>query len=85
MRKIKLEVEALHVESFEAGAAAPMPRGTVHANRIEQLRDDIPHDESQLACATGGYNYCAQQTYGCVSYTGGEYVITPLCTQGCPP
>ena len=87
MRKIKLELEALHVESFEAGAAEPMPRGTVHphANRFEQLRDDIPHDESQLACATGGYNYCAQQTYGCVSYTGGEYQITPLCTQGCPP
>jgi hypothetical protein len=80
MKKVKLEIEALRVESFEAGAAEHMPRGTVHANRIEQLRDDIPHDESQLACATNGYNYCAAETYGCVVATEGcYYVITSLC------
>lgn len=73
MHKIKLELEALHVVSFEAGAAAPMTRGTVHphANRFEQLRDDIPHDDSQLACQTNGFNYCAAPSYGCIAYTGG--------------
>ena len=81
MKKIKLDVEALHVESFEAGAAGHTPRGTVHANRIEQLRDDIPHDESGLVCATGGYNYCAAETYGCVEVTSGCYYVM---THDCP-
>lgn len=75
MQKIKLELEALHVESFEAGTAESMPRGTVHANRLEQLRDDIPHDPSGLACATGGYNYCAGDSYGCIEYSG-SYIFT---------
>lgn len=79
MRKIKLEVEALTVESFEAGTTTPTPRGTVHANRFEQLRDDIPHDASGLACATGGYNYCAAETYGCVEYSDCWYGVTQLC------
>src|SRR5262249_28058921 len=80
MKKIRMDVEALQVESFQAGAAEQMPRGPVHANRLEQLRDDIPHDESQLVCATNGFNYCAAPSYGCVVVTEGcYYVITSLC------
>jgi hypothetical protein len=70
MQKIKLELETLHVSSFEAGKAEHTLRGTVHANRFEQWRDDIPHDPTGLACTTGGFNYCAAETYGCIGYTG---------------
>jgi hypothetical protein len=78
MKKIKLELEALRVESFEAGAAGDLARGTVQAHVFNR---DIPHDDSNaLACGTGGYNYCAQPSYGCVEATSGcYYEITPLC------
>lgn len=32
MRKLKLELDQLHVDSFEANQDDPRPRGTVHAN-----------------------------------------------------
>jgi hypothetical protein len=78
MKKIKLELDALRVESFEAGTADRVLKGTVHANVFNR---DIPHDDSNaLARGTGGYNYCAAHTHGCVEVTGGcNYQITPLC------
>jgi hypothetical protein len=78
MKRVKLKIEALEVESFQADAGERMPRGTVVANVFNR---DIPHDDSNaLACGTGGYNYCAAETYGCVEVTGGcYYEITSLC------
>lgn len=32
MKKMTMDVETLAVESFEAGSAEPMARGTVHGN-----------------------------------------------------
>jgi hypothetical protein len=81
MKRMKLKVEALQVESFVPESGTRGPRGTVHANEFEPFNRDIPHDDSNaLACATGGYNYCAADTYGCVEVTTGcYYEITSLC------
>jgi hypothetical protein len=76
MKKIKLELDALQVESFEAGTADRAVKGTVHANVFNR---DIPHYESEgLACATNGFNYCAAPSYGCVEVSG-QYVMTHDC------
>lgn len=78
MTRKKLKLDALQVDSFEMDASAPAARGTVQAHIFNR---DINHDDSNaLVCGTNGYNYCAAETYACVSYTGGKYEITPLCT-----
>jgi hypothetical protein len=83
MKKLQLDIEALRVDSFEAGTTEVVTRGTVQANVRNQ---DIPHNESEgLACATDGFNYCNAPTAGgCVSYTSPNfsdccYEITSLC------
>jgi hypothetical protein len=63
MKKLKLDVEALRVDSFEPATAARARRGTVQGNVFNQ---DIPHNESEgLACATHGFNYCSSQSSVC--------------------
>ena len=81
MKRMKLKLELLQVESFEVQRQGRLMRGTVRANVFEPFYRDIPHDESNaLACATGGYNYCAAPSYGCVVVTEGcYYEVTPLC------
>jgi len=78
VKRTKLKIELLQVESFLPQESGSTLRGTVRGNVFNR---DIPHDDSNaLACATGGYNYCAAETYGCVEVTGGcYYEMTPLC------
>ena len=84
MKKIKLDLDALAVDSFDAGTAEPR-HGTVRAHDFEPMnRDWQPSEQSALACATGGYQVCGDQTVtGCVVVSGGDtaccYYVTDLC------
>lgn len=68
MRKAKLSLDTLQVETFEPDAAAVSPRGTVHANAITQFT-------SYCQCDATHYGTC-QGT--CVDTCGG-----PTCDLPC--
>jgi hypothetical protein len=72
MKKLSLELDALAVESFETGAAAPQ-RGTVRGQRVPHPTPPILVDCTCLAsclCPTNAF-YCAtvQQTAISCDYT----------------
>ncbi|MBV9108294.1 MAG: hypothetical protein JO306_02680 [Gemmatimonadetes bacterium] len=82
MKKMKLDLDTLAVNTFETAAPVHISRGTVqgHFDHNPLNRDWQPSEQSALACATGGYNVCGGPTVtGCVDYTGGVYIMTTLC------
>jgi hypothetical protein len=50
MNKISLDLESLSVESFEAGSAEGIARGTVQANEAAQLLATPGHSCYRTAC-----------------------------------
>jgi hypothetical protein len=62
MRKVKLEMDALAVESFETGADDGKDRGTIFAN---VKYTDIRYCGSGAGCYTDNEPECATQWYGC--------------------
>jgi hypothetical protein len=47
MRKVKLNLHALQVESFDTSAGAAAPDGTVHANQLSGSLRFCPGDPTQ--------------------------------------
>lgn len=62
MKKVKLEVDELAVESFETSAGEEEGRGTVFGNVKET---DIRYCGSGYRCYTDNEPECATQWYGC--------------------
>lgn len=62
MKKLKLELEELAVESFEAGTEGADGRGTVMAN---VKYTDIRYCGSGFGCYTDNEPECATHWYGC--------------------
>jgi hypothetical protein len=55
----KLKLEALEVESFATGAAAPRQRGTVQANHFSGVPCDLTHNGCPTQyCVTYPANTC---------------------------
>ncbi|HEX6746352.1 MAG TPA: hypothetical protein VF092_03480 [Longimicrobium sp.] len=57
MHKVKLEIEKLAVESFEAAETPEPQAGTVHANAAEQIASKPLSDCFWSLCQTCGI-YC---------------------------
>ena len=62
MKKVKLEMEELAVESFDTGAEGASGRGTVIGN---VLYTDIRYCQSAQPCYTDNEPECATNWYGC--------------------
>lgn len=59
MRKIRLSIEELAVESFNTAARDEKSEGTVHAHATERLACQISQGTCFQSCArTDGYQYC---------------------------
>ncbi|HEX8906488.1 MAG TPA: hypothetical protein VF771_16680 [Longimicrobiaceae bacterium] len=77
MRKMKLQLESLLVESFEAGAGNAAQRGTVRAHLKEAIAPDTdyrycPSDsycytDDEAACYNTNWEACTN--YGCAPAT----------------
>lgn len=70
MKKIKLDVEKLAVESFEAGNDETSPRGTIHAH---VKYTDIRYCGSGFGCYTDNEPECATRWYGCNTMQCSQY------------
>lgn len=86
MRKLKLSIEALQVESFHAELATPMP-GTVAAHSATVEPTDCP--ASQWATCAAGCSMYATQCGSCQDVSCGFTCVTCgwSCAQtqcGCP-
>ena len=62
MRKVKLQLEELAIESFETSGEDAVDRGTVFAN---VKYTDIRYCGSGQGCYTDNEPECATQWYGC--------------------
>ena len=62
MKKVKLHVDALEIDSFETGREEGGTRGTVHAN---VKYTDIRYCGSGYTCYTDNEPECATAWYGC--------------------
>ncbi|HYH81978.1 MAG TPA: hypothetical protein VEX86_19385 [Longimicrobium sp.] len=58
MRKTRLELETLSVESFDTTAAARDERGTVHAHEIEPTPPEYPCTCAPSDLCKTAYYYC---------------------------
>lgn len=74
MRKLRLDLESLEVESFKTTPGVLRRRGTVHgAGTQDPYTVVIP--DTQLTCldsdfdCSGGGSFCAGTDQGCVDYT----------------
>ena len=55
MNKLKLDLDALRVESFEPAVAAPQLRGSVHAREVEDTRAPgclMGYGASEIDCSS---------------------------------
>lgn len=76
MKRNKLKLDTLRVESFEAGPAGPVGRGTVRAYEWPDNQFAPESGESgPVACASQGANLC----YDTTDYGNTSYVYTPDC------
>ena len=89
MKKLKLDLEALEVDSFEPAPETRL-RATVHGREWWSEPDCQPTEEPQLTCAAT----CAPSCRSCVGYPTCDwtcscdtYCGTPSCvnTCGCEP
>ena len=70
MKKVKLEVEELAVESFETGPEGAEGRGTVFGN---VRYTDIRYCASNSGCYTDNEPECRTNWYGCNSQQCSQY------------
>ncbi|HEU4557221.1 MAG TPA: hypothetical protein VFS20_05205 [Longimicrobium sp.] len=70
MKKVKLEVLDLAVESFETGAEEAEERGTVFGN---VKKTDIRYCGSGFNCYTDNERECATAWYGCNTQQCSQY------------
>jgi hypothetical protein len=73
MSKLKLDVDALRVESFQVTKESPIPRGTVRAHSDIQPLDPEPDPYATAALCGSMLTWqhtCVQTCAGCVAYTG---------------
>ena len=91
MRKLRLELDALAVESFDTSAVPGLLRGTVHGLSQETTRDDDSIDTCQTGCqqsetCTVTEDTCADETwetcYGATCY-GVSCGPAGSCSEGC--
>lgn len=69
-KRIKLDVETLRVDSFEAGSGIPL-RGTVHGNWAPRNDDPTNLGTNIIACPGGSTGSCGNEDSqtGCVDYS----------------
>ncbi|HET7462685.1 MAG TPA: hypothetical protein VFJ82_15630 [Longimicrobium sp.] len=83
MRRTKLKLETLQVDSFETAPFGQAGRGTVRAHLYAPDNTIADYDESgPLACASLAVEWChvTPTATGCVESTSTcNYVITSLC------
>jgi hypothetical protein len=66
MPKIKLDLDALDVQSFETVAGAPGAPGTVHGHMPRTIEPDASQESCDGLCGGGtGYNTCGATCEAC--------------------
>jgi hypothetical protein len=82
MKKLKLNIESIEVESFEPDSASLEPRGTVHGHATPICSQNPDHTCVEetcqavytcqfLSCGDCGSYKCASDPYSDVYYNGG--------------
>ena len=82
-RKLRLDLDALEVESFDAEAALPDRTGTVRAHESTAYQIICTCDSDNGTCYGSCENTCAASCDGgCTSGTGGTNTREDTCATG---
>ncbi len=74
MKKLKLELDTLRVQTFDTAGAAPSERGTVRA------RESATHEENEVFTDGPGTQWWRCFTLTCICGASEK----ELCSAGCP-